>query len=95
MRRVDVSELKNRLSEFLRLVKRGETVEVRERSVPIARIQGLSTRPRAGDGRLKRLLREGVVAPAESGPYLALLKHPPVRAERDPVQALIEERGDR
>ncbi len=52
MRRIPVSELKNRLSEFLRLVKRGETIEVFEHSVPIARIEGV--RALQPDRRRKR-----------------------------------------
>jgi len=39
MKRVPVTDLKNRLSEFLRFVKRGESLEVLERGIPIARIE--------------------------------------------------------
>lgn len=38
MKKANVAELKNRLSHYLSKVKRGETVLVMERSLPIARI---------------------------------------------------------
>jgi prevent-host-death family protein len=38
MKKANVAELKNRLSHYLSKVKRGETVLVMERSIPVARI---------------------------------------------------------
>ncbi len=38
MRKANIAELKNHLSEFLVLVKKGETVRVFERNTPIAEI---------------------------------------------------------
>ncbi|MBI3534752.1 MAG: type II toxin-antitoxin system prevent-host-death family antitoxin [Deltaproteobacteria bacterium] len=38
MRKANIAELKNQLSEFLVLVKKGETVRVYERSTPVAEL---------------------------------------------------------
>ena len=92
MRQVSVTDLKNKLSEYLRMVKKGETIEVLERSVPIARLQGVGDDP-SGDGRLERLLRDGIVTRAKRKPSKAWLKKPPVPCRVDVMQVLIEERG--
>ncbi len=41
MTRVGVSELKSKLSKYLRLVKNGEEIEVEERGFPIAKLTNL------------------------------------------------------
>jgi len=55
MKIANIAELKNRLSEFLGYVERGEEVEVRKRNLPIARLVPLETRrpneTRLGCGR--------------------------------------------
>jgi prevent-host-death family protein len=38
MKIANIAELKNRLSEFLSFVEKGEEIEVRKRNVPIARV---------------------------------------------------------
>lgn len=93
MIRVSVTELKNKLSSYLRLVKQGETVEVMERSVPIARLQGLQ-QAQGGDAHLQRLIRDGIVSPASAQAPLDLIEKPPVPCGSDPARAVIEERGD-
>lgn len=95
MKRVAVTELKNRLSEFLRMVKRGETLEVLEHSVPIARIEGVTGANRSDKGRLQRLVSEGLVTPARKKPNLKFLELPLLPCRADAVQILIEERGAR
>jgi len=89
MQRVPVTELKNKLSEYLRLVKQGETIEILEHSVPIARI--LAIRESAGNG-LERLIRDGIVTAASEKPA-ALEK--PLPCTGDVAAAVVEERGDR
>jgi prevent-host-death family protein len=42
MRAVQIAELKNRLSSYLNLVRAGEEVVIRDRTVPIAKIVPLS-----------------------------------------------------
>ena len=55
---VNVRELKTRLSQYLRLVKAGETVEVTERGIPIGRIV-----PTAApiEDRLEAMARTGLL----------------------------------
>ena len=54
MKIANVAELKNRLSAYLRLVEKGEEVEIRKRNVPIARVvplrSTLSKHGRLGTG---------------------------------------------
>lgn len=54
MKIASIADLKNRLSEYVRLVEKGEEIEIRKRNVPIARMVPLrrkvSTRPRLGAG---------------------------------------------
>lgn len=95
MKRVSVTELKNQLSRYLRLVKRGETVEVLERSVPVARLQAIPAHALDKDALIRRLEREGVITPPKRKPYLDFLKRPAIPCPVDAVKILIEERGDR
>lgn len=94
MKQVPVTDLKNKLSHYLRLVKKGETIEVLERSVPIARLSGVSGAELDHASRLARLVRDGVVHPGGK-PFVSFLETPPIRSKVDPVRVLIEERGRR
>jgi len=94
MRQVNVTELKNRLSKYLRLVKRGETLEITERSVPIAVVTGLPA-GRGGGAVLDRLVREGVVSRARRSGGPDEIREPAVPCATDVVAALVEERGHR
>jgi antitoxin (DNA-binding transcriptional repressor) of toxin-antitoxin stability system len=42
MVRTTISDLKNRLSHYLRLVRAGEVVEIFDRKMPLARIEAVS-----------------------------------------------------
>ncbi len=95
MRRVSVTELKNALSRYLRLVKQGETVEIVERSVPIARIHGVRGETGGDAGLLERLTRDGLVTHARRTPDRGLLRRRPTPSRLDPVGALVEERDGR
>ena len=92
MRRVTVTELKNKLSQYLRLVKKGETIEVVERSIPIARLERLRT---SDDAELSQLVRDGIVTPARGAAPDDLFARPPIRCRGDAVRAVVEQRGDR
>jgi prevent-host-death family protein len=63
MKQVSVTQLKNQLSRYLRLVKRGECIEILERNTPIARLVGVQEPP-SWDSHLERLRRDGIVIPA-------------------------------
>jgi prevent-host-death family protein len=93
--RITVTELKNKLSQYLRLVKRGETIEVLEHSIPIARLQRIGGDEALKDERLGRLVRDGVVSLASRKAAKDLLKRPPVPCSGDPAKAVVRQRGDR
>jgi prevent-host-death family protein len=94
MKRVSVSELKNKLSHYLRLVKKGEVVEVLERNVPIARLAAVEPWKAERDAYLKDLERRGILKPpaVEPDPHF-LDDRPPTPCSVDVVKILIEERG--
>lgn len=60
MTSVGVRELRQRASELLRRVERGETVEITDRGRPVALLT-----PVPIDSRLDRLVAAGVIEPAE------------------------------
>jgi antitoxin (DNA-binding transcriptional repressor) of toxin-antitoxin stability system len=94
MRRVGVTELKDRLSYYLRLVKTGETVEVTERDVAIAVLTRLSQ----GEGRglqLDDLIREGIVVAPQRHADIGELDRPAIRCDGNVAQAVVDARGDR
>jgi prevent-host-death family protein len=93
MKQVSVTDLKNQLSRYLRLVKRGEIIEILEHSIPIARIESVHGESQGND-HLERLRRDGIVLPARRSTPSAL-DEPPVPCRGDAVRAVVEERGDR
>jgi len=93
---VNVSELKNRLSHYLRLVRRGETVLVSDRDQVIARIEpagDVAAKGTDDDAWLDDLEKRGVVRRgAGKLPRTWPGRRPAVTA--DVVRALLEERRD-
>ncbi len=93
--RATISEVKNRLSAFLRQVRGGETVLVLDRKVPVACIVPPSHVPEDSgvDARLARLEAAAVVVRQRPGSPLDVLGQP-VRSGAAVVDALLEERRD-
>jgi prevent-host-death family protein len=82
MRQVRIADLKARLSEHLRAVRRGETIAVLDRNTPIAQIAPL---------RERAALR--VRTPAPDAPPPGRVRLPgPAKLGIDVVQLLLEER---
>jgi prevent-host-death family protein len=82
MRRVGVAELKARLSEYLRAVRRGETIAVLDRDTPVAQLSPYQERP---------TLR--VRPPAETATPLSRIRiAKQVSPHVDVVELLLEER---
>ena len=82
MKQVGVAELKARLSEYLRAVRRGESIAVLDRKTPVAHIVPVRERSK---------LR--VRAPARGAPPLGRVRIPkPARHGVDVVRLLLEER---
>jgi len=85
---VGVRELKNRLSEYLRLVRTGERVMITERGRPVAVISPPPVTP--ADRRIEAMLREGVVRWGGGKPRGAA--RPPRIKGASVAQAVIEDR---
>lgn len=82
MRQVRIAELKARLSEYLRAVRRGETIGVLDRETLVAQIVPIRERP---------VLRIRKPAPGVPPPNRVPLPKP-VKTTIDVVQLLLEER---
>lgn len=93
MRSVSVTDLKARLSRYLRMVKRGGEVLVVERGVPVARLVG-ARGAEVEDEWVSRLVREGVLTPG-SGDCSFILKEEPARGGGSLLEALRDDREDR
>ena len=83
MKKVKIADLKARLSEHLRQVRRGETYTVMDRETPIARLlpYGAGAEPL----RIRKPLRR---VPTLHDVRLP----PPLKTDVDPVALLLEER---
>ena len=93
METTNISNLKARLSAYLRMVRAGETVVVLDRDRPIARIERAEGAP-AADDRLGRLEALGLVRrPARPLPFEAIAADP-LRSRRSVLAALLEERAE-
>ena len=93
---VGIRDLKNRLSEYLRMVRAGEEILVTDRGEAVAEIRQPTNAPdKAAFPELVRRARAGKVrlgAPDRSGLYPPLPPSAPPGAAR---RLLREERGDR
>ena len=98
MRRVSITEAKNRFNALLEYVRRGETVVIEERGVAIARLAPVNGSSADDDAaKLARLMRAGVIRAPERDPVSvmqAVLARAPVEARQSVVEALLVERRD-
>ena len=83
---VAVRDLKNRLSEFLRQVRAGQSVIVTDRGRPIAEINPIGRRNQTPQERFQRLVDSGDVT---SGKGRALGGFAPLRVRGTPVSKTI------
>lgn len=91
MKTAPVTDLKNRLSHYLRLVAKGETVTVLDRGRPVARL----SRIEEGDGELQSLVAAGIArAPLSPLPRGFLTRKLP-RSGTSVLEALADDREDR
>jgi prevent-host-death family protein len=69
MIRANITEIKNRLSHYLRLVQGGEEIEIVDRKTPLARIVGISGLSSKGKGSqwVKKMRDLGIVMPPKKG----------------------------
>jgi prevent-host-death family protein len=95
VKRASITDVKNGLSALIDRVRHGDAIVIEDRGIPVARLESLVAPGRdAGEGRVARLVRQGVLRPAWSPPPRGVLASAPpmpaagARASR----ALIEER---
>jgi len=81
MKQVGIAELKSRLSEYLRAVRRGESVTILDRDTPIAKMV-----PIHSVGLRVRKPSKGALPPNR------VPLPPPLKLEIDIVELLLEER---
>jgi antitoxin (DNA-binding transcriptional repressor) of toxin-antitoxin stability system len=94
MKDVNVAELKRRLSHYLKLVERGETVLVRNRERVVARIEpsgAMSAGERTEGQRLAVLEERGILRTSRKRIDKAFLSRRP-RTKANVVEALLRER---
>ncbi len=96
MKAIGIRELKNRLSEYLRLVRGGEELLVTDRGEIVAELRpptraGLEV-PNPGLMKLVREDKARLGAPNRPDLYLAL---PPLLPEGEAARLLAEERAER
>jgi antitoxin (DNA-binding transcriptional repressor) of toxin-antitoxin stability system len=98
MKTAKISEIRDGLSRYLALVRKGEVVRILDRDVPIAQIvpiQAPSGEGPVGDEALADLERKGLIRRGNGKiPREILEKDPPGRPLRA-LEALLEERQRR
>jgi antitoxin (DNA-binding transcriptional repressor) of toxin-antitoxin stability system len=97
VKKAKISELKDQLSRYLALVRKGEVVQVLDREVPVAQIVPIDRVGGAAAGRdaLADLERKGLIRRGSGRiPRALLAKDPPGRSS-GVLAALLEERRER
>src|SRR5688572_10454427 len=95
MKKASITEAKNSLSALIDGLKGGSPVLIVDRGRPVARLEPVTGGLEPGDdGRLARLVREGVVRPGRASVPRALFASRPPRPKggSSAVRGLIEER---
>src|SRR5271167_2414433 len=97
MRKASITEAKNNLSALIDSLKGGSPVLIVDRGRPVARLEPVTAALEAEhDGRLSRLVRDGIVRPRRAAPPRTLFSHQPPHAApgASAVEALLEERRE-
>ncbi len=93
MERATISEVKNRLSAYIRKVRSGESVLILDRQQAVARLEGVDPETAPND-RLDRLERSGLIRRSRSPLPLDLLRKDAPKARKSVVEALLWEREE-
>jgi prevent-host-death family protein len=97
MKKASITETKNNLSALIDGLKSGSPVLIVDRGRPVARLEPVATGGKTDEeGRLARLVREGIVRPARVSPPRSLFADQPPRptGEASAVAALLAERRE-
>lgn len=94
MEKTTISRLKARLSAYLKKVRAGHTILILDRDEPVARLEpvGGGAPGAAGDDRLTRLERAGLLRRGTQPLSLEDLRVSAPRAKASVVEALLEDR---
>ncbi len=91
MEKVNISEIKNRLSAYLRKVREGQVILIMDRDEPVARLERVAA-DSAPDDRLRRLEQAGLIRRGAKPLRRGLLRGGVPKARRSVVAALVEDR---
>jgi prevent-host-death family protein len=93
MKTASITEAKNQLSSLIDQVRAGETITILDRGTPVARLEPVTADPDQ-DGRLRRLIRAGVVRAPERTDLVEILDGLPTAPSSrvSVVDALVDER---
>jgi|SRR5712671_5824598 len=95
MKTASITEAKNSLSALIDGLKSGSPVLIVDRGRPVARLEPVIIGDQGGqDGRLARLLRDGVVRRRAEPPRALFSRQPRASAGASAVDALLEERRE-
>ena len=97
MKRASITEAKNNLSALIDGLRNGTPVLIADRGRPVARLEPAAMNDEgANEGRLARLVREGLVRPGRSAPLPALLAAEPPHTDgsASALALLIDERRE-
>jgi prevent-host-death family protein len=94
MRSVNVAELKNRLSTYLKFAKAGEVVVIRDRNLPVAKLMPFSSEDASAE-ELALVAAGAMRLPEKPLDVEELFKMPKAAvAGRRAVKAILEERDE-
>ena len=96
MKKASITEAKNNLSALIDSVKGGSPILIMDRGRPVARLEPIHELRPDDDGRLARLVRDGIVRPARAAVPKAMFGTKPARLKKgaSAVRALLEDRRD-
>jgi prevent-host-death family protein len=94
MKQAKISELRDRLSHYLRRVRQGETIEVVNREAPIARLVPVAPSTREPGTWARRLQQAGLVKVGPMKGVREILQKKPVRKKTGVLDALLQQRRE-
>ena len=98
MKEAKISEVKNQLSRYLQLVRKGEVIRILDRDVPVAQIvpisRGVGRQP-AGTEVLADMERKGLIRRGSGKLDREILATNPPGAPCGVLEALLEDRNAR
>jgi prevent-host-death family protein len=95
MKKAGITETKNNLSALIDGLRGGSPALIVDRGRPVARLEPVAGREEGEqEGRLARLIRDGVARLRRIGPPTALFSTSSPRGDASAVESLIDERRE-